>query len=808
MRKKSSTKKTNRKKIQNNNLLLFPVLFLERLGNLSYTFPRIIFKFLNVHGVSFLAFAKKQFEEFLENSRLLFSILFSFGRRILIKSLSKTFSFSVFEKPKKKSHKKRGRPKKERTLSEELKKHNILYRFLINRYSLSLGLLTLFIVFFFYSYMLVTAARNLPSPEKLSESNGPLTTEIYDRNGKLLYRLYEGKNRSLSKLNELPPYLVQATIAIEDKHFYSHPGVDIQGITRAAVDYVQSGEIQGGGSTITQQLIKNTLLTPEQTVKRKIKEVVLAFWAERIFSKEEILQMYFNEVAYGGPAWGISAAAQTYFSKDPKDLTLAESTYLAGLPASPTTYSPYGVYPELGKMRQQQVLRRMVEDGFISEEQASAALQEELKINPPISQINAPHFVMYVRQVLSQKYGERMVSQGGLKVTTTLDLGIQEMAEQVVSQEVANLTSLNVSNGAAMVTDAKTGHILAMVGSRDYFDPNGGNFNVAIALRQPGSSIKPITYVTGFKQGFTPGNLLLDTPITFRNAWESYAPVNYDGKFHGPVTIRTALGSSYNIPAVKMLSMVGIPEMISTAKDLGINSFNKPERYGLSLTLGGGEVKMVEMMAAYGTFSQEGVRFTSEPILKVLDSQNKVLEDNTIPEGKRVLSPEIAYMVTDVMADNKARTPAFGSNSLLNIPGHIVAVKTGTTDNKRDNWTFGYTPEFVVGVWVGNNNNMPMHPQLTSGITGAAPIWHKIMSGVLKDRPNVAFSRPSTVIEGTVDGKRDLVVAGQKTKSILGFRNQPDPTDPSGNKQNITYTDPFSTITLDPNNPNAQPITQ
>lgn len=803
MKRKSSLKK-NYKKQTSKNTLPLPVFFLERLGALSYTFPLLLFKFITTYSGGFFSFAKRQFLEFIENSKLLFSILFSFGGRVLLKTTRRTLSFFTIGKITTKNTKKRGRPKKERTLSEEFKKHNILYRFLVNRYSLSLGLLTLFVVFFFYSFMLVTAARNLPSPEKLSESNGPLTTEIYDRNGKLLYRLYEGKNRSLIKLDALPSHLVNATIAIEDKHFYSHPGVDVQGMTRAAVNYIQSGEIQGGGSTITQQLIKNTLLTPEQTIKRKVKEVILAFWTERIFSKHEILQMYFNEVAYGGPAWGISAASQTYFSKEPKDLTLAESAYLAGLPASPTTYSPYGVYPELGKMRQQQVLRRMVEDGFISEQQASEALQEELKINPPISQINAPHFVMYVRQVLSQKYGERMVSQGGLKVTTTLDLDIQKMAEEVVSSEVASLSSLNVSNGAAMVTDAKTGHILAMVGSRDYFDQNGGNFNVTIALRQPGSSIKPITYAAGFKQGFTPGNLLLDTPITFRNAWESYSPVNYDGKFHGPVTIRTALGSSYNIPAVKMLSMVGIPEMISTAKDLGINSFTKPERYGLSLTLGGGEVKMVEMMAAYGAFSQEGVRFDSEPILKVLDSQNKVLEDNSIPEGKRVLTPEVAFMINDVMADNKARTPAFGPNSLLNIPGHIVAVKTGTTDNKRDNWTFGYTPEFVVGVWVGNNNNMPMHPQLTSGITGAAPIWHKIMQGVLKDRPNIAFNKPTTVIEGTVDGKKDLVIAGQKTKSILGLRNQPDPT----GKNKITYTDPFSTITVDPENQTQTVITR
>ena len=804
MNKKSSKKEQPTQKKKNG--LLFVVLFLERIGALSYKIPFFLIRLCYQSVQSFFQFVFKYLLEFIDNSKILFSLLFQFGKHLISRFQINSSSQKIIVHTQTiKKQRRRGRPKAQRGFRGELvRKNSLLHRVLFNRYSITFGMLVLFVLFFFYSFMLVTAARNLPSPERLSESNGPLTTEIYDRNGKLLYRLYEGKNRSLITLKEIPTDLVHATIAIEDKHFYSHPGIDVAGIARASLDYMREGEIQGGGSTITQQLIKNTLLTPEQTIKRKLKEIILAFWAERIFTKDEILQMYFNEVAYGGPAWGISAASQTYFSKDPKDLTLAESAYLAGLPASPTSYSPYGVYPELGKMRQQQVLRRMVEDGFITEEQASAALQQELKINPPIAQINAPHFVMYVRQVLSQKYGERMVSQGGLKVYTTLDLDIQKMAEETVAAEVAKLGSLNVTNGAAMVTDAQTGHIIAMVGSKDYFDPNGGNFNVTVALRQPGSSIKPITYATAFKQGFTPGNLLLDAPITFRNAWESYTPVNYDGKFHGPVTIRTSLGSSYNIPAVKMLSIVGIPDMIQTSKDLGINSFDKPERYGLSLTLGGGEVKMIEMMSVYGTFSQSGIRFDSEPIMKVLDPQNVVLEDNSKPEGVRVLPAENAYMISDIMSDNKARTPAFGSNSLLNIPGHIVAVKTGTTDNKRDNWTFGYTPEFVVGVWVGNNNNVPMNPQLTSGVTGAAPIWNKIMTNVLKDRQNIAFSKPSTVIEGTVDGRKDLVVLGQKTKSILGLRNQPDPT----GKQNITYTDPFSTITIDPNNTNQTFVTR
>lgn len=648
-----------------------------------------------------------------------------------------------------------------------------------------------------YSYVIFSLARELPSPDKLAHTGNPLTTEIYDRNGTLLYRLYEGKNRSLVKLDELPQDLKNATIAIEDQNFYDHSGVDFMGILRALKSNWDNENTQGA-STITQQLIKNTLLTPDRTWERKIKEIVLSLWAERIYEKDEILQMYFNEVAYGGPAWGVAAASQTYFGKTPHELTLSESTYLAGLPASPTTFSPYGSKPELGKKRQKEVLRRMVEDGYITQKQADEAYKQELAIKPPTNAIKAPHFVMYVREQLAQKYGERTVSQGGLKVTTTLDLKIQEMAEDVVSEEVHKLAALNVSQGAAMVTDAKTGHILAMVGSKDYFDDKNGNFNVATALRQPGSSIKPITYATAFKQGYSPGTILLDTPTAFRNAWEVYAPVNYDGVFHGPVSIRTSLGSSYNVTAVKALALVGIQNMIQTARDMGITTFNDPDRYGLSLTLGGGEVKMVDMMTAYGTFSQNGVKYESQPILKITDADGYVLEDNTHPEGKQVIPAGVAYMISDILSDNKARTPAFGPSSLLNIPGHTVAVKTGTTDDKRDNLTYGYTPEVVVGVWVGNMDNSRMNPALTSGVTGAAPIWNRIMTNLIAERPNIAFERPEEVTVGSVEGSRDLVLIGQPTKTVVGQgkkRIKDEKT--KQEKDTITFTDPFSSFSTD-----------
>ena len=686
------------------------------------------------------------------------------------------------------------------------RKFNKLFRIFTIIFSkkIRLALMTFFlgIGFTTYSYFLVGIAHDLPSPNNLRNLPTPTTTEFYDRNGSLLYRFYEGKNRSPVKLSEVPPSLIQATIAMEDKNFYSHFGVDFFGIARAVLSLVRNGEVQGG-STITQQLIKNTLLTPERTARRKIKEIILAFWAERIFSKQEILEMYFNEVPYGGTTWGIAAASQTYFGKKVSDLTLSESAFLAGLPASPTTYSPYGTSPGLAKTRQSQALHRMVEDGFIDRETATRVLDEPLNIKPPATEIKAPHFVMYVRSKLAEKYGERFVSQGGLKVYTSLDLNLQQKAEEIVSEEVKKIKNLNVSNGAALITDAKTGQILAMVGSKNYWDDNGGNFNVTTALRQPGSSIKPITYAAAFKLGYAPGNTLLDTPVSFKNFWETYTPVNYDSKFRGPVTIRTALASSLNVPAVKMLSMVGLPEMLKTATALGISTLNDADRYGLSLTLGGGEIKMVDMMAVYGTFSQMGEKHPVKEVLKIVDTKGNLVEDNTGQDGEVVLQPGVAYLITDILSDNKARTPAFGSNSLLNIPGHRVGVKTGTTDNKRDNWTFGYTPEFVVGVWVGNNDNSPMDPRLASGVTGAAPIWNRIMTELLKNREPVAFRKPDSVISGIIDGHQDLVIAGLGLKSAVSLSKTKIQDDKSAQKDIITFTDPFSTYQSDQS---GQPI--
>lgn len=687
-------------------------------------------------------------------------------------------------------HRGRGRPRKSWFLPYYL---NTLKLYIKRRVSKKtkiafVATITISLLYSYTSFILMTAYQ-LPSPERLVSNNKALTTEFFDRNGKPLYRMYEGRNRILVNLNELPKYLIQATIAAEDKNFYKHPGVDLLAIIRALRANLKKqptsdGANLEGASTITQQLIKNTLLTPEKTYARKIKEIILALWAERIYSKEDILKMYFNESPYGGPIWGIEAASVTYFGKSSHDLTLAQASFLAGLPASPTQFSPFGSNPELSKLRQKEVLRMMVEDKFITQNQADLAFSEDLHLKPAQNNIKGPHLVMYVKDLLSQKFGQRAVSQGGLKITTTLDLDIQEMVEKIVLEEVEKLSPLNVRNGAAMVLDGRTGQILAMVGSKNYHDPNFGAFNVTTALRQPGSSIKVVTYATAFKLGFSPGNTVLDVPVVFRDEWgNSYSPQNYDGAYHGAVSIRQALGSSYNVPAVKLLASVGVNEVIQTASDLGITTFTDPKRYGLSLTLGGAEVKLIDMMTMYGALSQMGQKRVATPILKVVDSDGNLLEEYE-DHPTQALQNEVAFLITSILTDNNARKSAFGENSLLKIEGKTVAVKTGTSDSKRDNWTFGYTPDYVVGVWVGNPDNSPMNPALTSGVTGATPIWNRIMTSLLKDNPDVKFNRPSGVIEVKIDGRQDLAVVNLLPRSLVRVGQ---------NNNQLLFTDPFST---------------
>ncbi|OGD63682.1 hypothetical protein A2160_04510, partial [Candidatus Beckwithbacteria bacterium RBG_13_42_9] len=598
---------------------------------------------------------------------------------------------------------------------------------------------------FFYVF------KDLPSPTKLSQGQFPVSTQIFDRNGKMLYEIYAEQDRTPVKLSDLPDYLKKATISIEDKDFYRHRGFAYRGIIRAAYYTLFRKDLQGG-STITQQLIKTALLTPERTVQRKIREALLAWAVEIIYSKDEILEMYLNHVPYGGTAYGIEQASQRYFGKHAMDLNLAEAVLLAGLPQAPTTFSPFGANPELAVQRQKQVLQRMVEDGYITDQQRKAAEETKLTFAPQRTDIQAPHFVLYVKDLLVTKYGQQMVEQGGLRVTTTLDLDLQNQAQASLSAEVKQLEKLNVTNGAALVTKPRTGEVLAMVGSRDYFDTeHDGNVNVTIRLRQPGSSIKPLNYALGLLSGYTAGTMFLDIPICFMVEYQpSYCPKNYDGNFHGPVTMRQALANSYNIPAVKMLALNGVENMITTASAMGITTWDDPSHYGLSLTLGGGEVKMVDMAVAFGVFANQGRKVDLNPILKIEDYQGKILEkyepENQPAAGKRVLPAEVTYIISNILADNGARSAAFGPSSQLVIPGKTVSVKTGTTDSLRDNWTIGYTPSYLTAVWVGNNDNSPMNPYLVSGITGAAPIWNDIMSTVLAHQPNESFNKPENIV--------------------------------------------------------------
>lgn len=626
--------------------------------------------------------------------------------------------------------------------------------------SFKVGLASIFFMIFLTWFL----TKDLPSPKQLDSRQIPQTTKILDRNGKLLYNVYTDQNRTLVPLDAMPDNLRKATIAIEDKDFYKHKGFDVYGITRAFRKTVFEGQVQGG-STITQQLVKTAFLSPERTVDRKLKELYLAFRVEMAFGKDKILEMYLNQVPYGGTAFGVEAASEQFFGKKVQELDLAESALLAGLPAAPSYYSPFGQDPKRSIARQHLVLNRMVEEGYIKKDEAEKAKAEQLNFQSSIVDIQAPHFVMYVREYLAQKYGETAAAQGGLRVVTTLDLETQLQAEKIVKDNIDKLKGYNVGNGAALVTKPKTGEILAMVGSKDFFDKStDGNVNVTIANRQPGSSIKPINYATALEHKLiTPATIILDVPTVFSGGPQPYKPVNYDGRFHGPVSVRNALGNSFNIPAVKVLAINTVGEMIKQARKMGITTFEDESRYGLSLTLGGGEVKMTEMATAFGVFANNGERIDLVPVLKVEDSKGRVLEEFKQKSGEKVLSAETSYLISSILSDNGARSAAFGGSSQLVVKGKTVAVKTGTTDDKRDNWTLGYTPNYLVAVWVGNNDNKPMNPAITSGVTGAAPIWNQIISYVLKDQRNESFKTPSGISSLEICA----YTGGQKTEGCV-----------------------------------------
>lgn len=617
--------------------------------------------------------------------------------------------------------------------------------------------------------------QELPSPRRLtSKEYYSVSTQIFDRHGTLLYEIFADENRVPVAVNELPPHVLQTTIAIEDKNFYRHFGFDLSGMIRAVRNNVlgEADDSLQGGSTITQQLVKNALLSSEQTLERKVKELVLAVFTEILYSKEEILGMYLNYIPYGGTAVGIEAAAQQYFNKSARDLNLSEAALLAGLPQAPSIYSPFASDPTNSQRRQQEVLRRMVEDGYITQAQADEATRQPLAFALSKTDIKAPHFVFYVRDLLYEKYGVETVEKGGLRVYTSLDLPLQDVAQASLAAELANLHRHRVSNGAAMVVKPNTGEILAMIGSRDYFDTEiDGQVNVALRPRQPGSSIKPINYATAFQEKMlNPGSILLDIPTCFIVPGQKpYCPKNYDGSFKGPVTIRKSIGNSLNIPAVKTLRIIGVETLMRQAKKMGISTWADASNYGLSLTLGGGEVKMIDMAQAFSVLANQGVKVPITPILRIEDYTGEVLEAvdfdqrqndlmavqemvNGSVEGdlERVMDRAPAYLTTHIMQDNNARVEAFGARSQLVIPGQIVSAKTGTTNDLKDNWTVGFTPEFLAIVWVGNNDGSPMNPYLVSGITGAAPIWNDIMTYVIRDQEPIIPDKPSDIASGGV----------------------------------------------------------
>ncbi|MFN2284134.1 MAG: PBP1A family penicillin-binding protein [Anaerolineae bacterium] len=627
------------------------------------------------------------------------------------------------------------------------------------------------LVFFGGAGLYLWLCAGLPAPDDLSAYTSAPSSKIYDRHGQLLFEMpppYTGSHTPVI-LDDIPSYLIQATIATEDATFYSNPGMDLQGILRAVWINVQGGE--AGGSTITQQLVRTVMFSAdervERTLYRKLRELILAIRITRRYSKDEILTLYLNETYYGNMAYGVEAAAQAYFAKSARDLDLAECALLAGLPQAPGFYNPLEAL-DVVKARQGVVLDLMVKQGYVMAQDAQLAKTEALDFAAAPFPIRAPHFVMFVRNQLERELGLARVQAGGLNVYTTLDLALTDSARDIIRQHLALLAvchydpecppgGRNVRNAALVALDPQTGEIVAMVGSPDYFSPRiAGAVNGAMALRQPGSSIKPLTYAAAFERAaqgqgdFTPATMLLDVRTSFvTREGTPYVPLNYDLIFRGPVRLREALASSYNLIAVKVLDAIGVEALTGMARRLGITTFDDPDRIGLAMGLGGGEVRLLELTAAYAAFANGGYAVQPRVIQRVEDAEGAVLLVETdslgdLAPASRVLDARVAYLITDILSDDLARIPTFGEDSVLNL-SHPAAVKTGTTTDFRDNWTVGYTPELVVGVWVGNADNETMKE--VTGVTGAAPIWHDVMEVALKGRPVQTFTRPDGLVE-------------------------------------------------------------
>lgn len=606
--------------------------------------------------------------------------------------------------------------------------------------------------------LLWVSTLEIPDLSSFEERRVLQSTKIYDRTGKiLLYDLHQDVKRTIVPFEEISRHIKNATVAIEDDTFFEHSGVRPFAILRSMLANMQNGggPFSGaGGSTITQQVIKNSVLIPEKTLTRKVKEAILALKLERELSKEEILSHYLNESPYGGTIYGVEEASLAFFGKPASDVTLPEAAYLAALPQAPTYYSPYGRNKEALEERKNLVLDRMLLNGFITEEEHTSAVGAQIEFKTQSATgIRAPHFVFYIRDYLARKYGEESLAERGFRVITSLDWELQEKAEEVVKKfALSNEEIFNAENGALVATDPKTGEILVMVGSRDYFDEEiDGNFNIAVAERQPGSSFKPFVYAAAFEKGYTPETVVFDLKTQFSTACAPsklvtddtcYSPTNYDDKFRGPITLKNALAQSINVPAVKTLYLAGLTNSIKLARDMGISGLSGGDRYGLTLVLGGGEVQLVDMVNAYGTFANEGEKNDLMSILRIEDATGHTIEENS-SSPQRVLDRQTALKISDILSDNVARTPLYGPSSLLYFPGRDVAVKTGTTNDYRDAWIVGYTPTLSVGAWAGNNDNRSMEHKISGLII--TPMWREFMDFALEKRPESFFPEPDAL---------------------------------------------------------------
>lgn len=636
------------------------------------------------------------------------------------------------------------------------------------------------VVVFIGALYIVTILRSVPDVTLLSQNRVAESTKIYDRTGKvLLYELYGEQRRTVVAPKQIPDIVRKATLAVEDRNFYNHSAVDWRSIARALIANLLHGGVVQGGSTITQQLAKKAFLTDDRTFSRKFKELIISYNLENKYSKDEILNLYLNQIPYGANAYGIEAAAKTYFAKSALELTIAETALLASLPKAPSYYSPWGTHVADLIARKDRTINQMKDVGFITEDEKKTALAEKLEFIPQFTNIKAPHFVMLVQEYLSNAYGDDFIRTGGLKVTTTLDWNLQQIAEKVVADGAKRNTELYQGTNAALVAqDSETGQVLTLVGSRDYFDEKiDGNFDVASqGLRQPGSSIKPFAYLAAFKKGFTPSTVLFDVETEFDTTGSperSYKPHNFDEQFRGPITMRNALAQSINIPSVKTLYLGGIDNLLTLLRAMGITTLNERNRYGLTLALGGGEIKLIDMIKAYSVLSQDGVLHNQATILSVEDKNGKTLESYK-DEKEQVTASEQVRMVNDILSDTTARSPLFqNSMSLTVFSNQEVALKTGTTNDYRDAWTFGYTPSLVVGVWAGNNDNKPMQKKGGS-ILAAVPIWSAFMREALKSAPFEPFPRPNAVITNKPVLNGEYIV-NNEVHTILYYVNKKDP---------------------------------